>query len=250
MRSSLLDGLAVVAPAVRIIGNGRAGGSFAGALEAVGWDIAEVLGRDHNPSHTAVGVDLVLICTPDAEVAHTAQRISPADAVVAHVAGSLGLSVLAPHLKRAAIHPLISLPDAAIGNERLQNNGWFGIAGDPIAAQLVAALGGQAFEVDDADRAVYHAAACVAANHVVALMGQVERLASTINVPSAAYLDLTAAAIQNVVALGAEAALTGPAARGDDDTIALHVDNLPADERGIYQAMANEARRLAGRDLQ
>jgi predicted short-subunit dehydrogenase-like oxidoreductase (DUF2520 family) len=125
------------------------------------------------------------------------------------------------------------------------DRGWFGIAGHQIAADLVAALGGRSFEVQDKDRPVYHAAACVAANHVVALMGQVERLASTIDIPKAAYVDLAAAALDNVARLGARAALTGPAARGDDATISLHLNHLPTNERAIYEAMVDEARRLA-----
>ena len=93
--------------------------------------------------------------------------------------------------------------------------------------------------------AVYHAAACVAANHVVALMGQVERLAAAIAVPREAYGELTRAAVDNAVSLGAAEALTGPAARGDDATIARHLSHLPADERASYEAMMREARRLA-----
>ena len=43
-------------------------------------------------------------------------------------------------------------------------------------------------------------------------------------------------------------ALTGPVARGDVDTVARHLDALPADERAAYRALAAEALRLSGRD--
>ncbi|MFN3216983.1 MAG: DUF2520 domain-containing protein [Acidimicrobiales bacterium] len=232
-------------PVVRIVGFGRAGGAFAAALASVGWEIAAALGRDDDPAGAGEGVDVVLICTPDAAIASVAAAIDPSDAVVAHVAGSLGLDVLAPHRRRAAAHPLMSLPDAEVGAERLRSGGWFAVAGDAIAQEIVDALGGRALEVADADRAVYHAAACVASNHVVALLGQVERLAAAIGVPAEAYLALTRASVDNVERLGAKAALTGPAARGDDETIARHLDALPTAERALYGALVDEARRLA-----
>src|SRR5690606_29034530 len=129
-------------------------------------------------------VDLVVISTPDAVIAEVAQVIEPrAETVVAHLAGSLGLDVLAPHPRRAAVHPLVALPDAEVGAERLRAGAWFAVAGDPVAAQIVADLGGRSFEVADEHRVSYHAAACIASNHLVALLGQAERVAARANVP-------------------------------------------------------------------
>jgi predicted short-subunit dehydrogenase-like oxidoreductase (DUF2520 family) len=51
--------------------------------------------------------------------------------------------------------------------------------------------------------------------------------------------------VENVDELGPAAALTGPVARGDDETLARHVDALPYDERDAYEALVREARRLA-----
>jgi len=228
---------------VRIIGHGRAGGAFAIALAEVGWSV-DVLDREAPVSDAADGVDLVLITTPDAAIVEVAAAVSPGDAVVAHVAGSLGLDVLAGHPRVAAVHPLISLPDAQIGAERLRSNGWFAIAGDPIAAEVVQALGGRTVAVADEDRAVYHCAASIAAGHVVALLGQVERLAAGIGVPLEAYLDLAQGGLDSVRTLGPAAAVTGPAARDDAATIARHRDAIPADELATYDALFHEVRRL------
>jgi predicted short-subunit dehydrogenase-like oxidoreductase (DUF2520 family) len=204
-----------------------------------------VLGRRDDPTTAAAGVDLVLITTPDAEIASVARSVAPGDAVVAHVAGSMGLEVLDPHDRRAAVHPLNSLPTPDVGAARLRSEGWFAIAGDALVESLVDDLGGRSFTVADEDRVVYHAAACVAANHVVALMGQVERLAAGIGVPVGAYLALTRGSVDSVGVLGAAAALTGPAARGDDETIARHLRALPETEVALYEALVVEARRLA-----
>jgi predicted short-subunit dehydrogenase-like oxidoreductase (DUF2520 family) len=56
------------------------------------------------------------------------------------------------------------------------------------------------------------------------------------------------ASVDNVDALGAADALTGPVARGDADTVARHLATLPPDERAAYRALAAEALRLSGRD--
>src|SRR5205823_4014841 len=82
------------------------------------------------------------------------------------------------------------------------------------------------------------------ANHVVALLGQVERVATTSGVPLDAFLDLVRGAVDNAAALGPAAALTGPVARGDHDTVARHLAALDPSERAAYEAMSAEAQRL------
>jgi predicted short-subunit dehydrogenase-like oxidoreductase (DUF2520 family) len=236
----------VTARRVRIVGPGRAGSSLARALgEAGRWDVLPRLGRGDDLAGAADGADLVVVATPDGEIAGVARAIRPRDGVVvAHLSGAAGLDVLAPHRRRASVHPLVALPNAEIGARRLRG-AWFALAGDPIGRELVEALGGRAFAVDEADRVLYHAAAVIASNHLVALLGQVERLADAVGVPFEAYLDLVSATVDNVRELGPAAALTGPAARGDEATIRRHLEALPDDERDAYRALADAARRLA-----
>lgn len=235
-----------VAPRLRVVGPGRAGRSMASALARAGWQVVGLLGRDSPDAivRACDGADLVLIATPDAAIASVAASITPSDtAVVAHLAGSLGLEVLAGHPRRAAVHPLLALPDPERGAERLVG-AWFAVAGDPLAQRVAADLGGRWFEVADDDRATYHAAAVVASNHLVALMGQVERIAGGIGVPGEAYLRLAAASLQNVAELGPAGALTGPVARGDWATVSRHLAAIDPSERAAYLALAAEARRL------
>lgn len=233
---------------VRIIGAGRAGGSFALALAEVGW-LPELVVRGVPLGAAAHGVDLVLLCVPDASVAEVAAEIEPDDrCVVAHCAGSLTLDALAPHPRRASVHPLVSLPSPTIGAERLRG-AWFGVAGDPLAFEVVSDLEGRVVEPPETLRAGYHAAAVVASNHLVALLGQVERIAASVGVPLDAYLELAVGSLANVDALGPAAALTGPVARGDWDTVRSHVVALAPDEREAYLVMAGAAARLVGREL-
>lgn len=241
-------------PTLRVIGPGRAGRSLAGALEtAEGWRVAEPLGRGDVVTGAAVGVDLLVIATPDASIADVAAMVEPADAVIAHLSGSLGLDVLAPHPAdtRAALHPLVALPNPEVGAERLRSGAWFAVAGHEIATQVVDDLGGRWFTVADEQRAAYHAAACIASNHLVALLGQADRVGAAAGVPLEAYLDLVRATVENVAVLGPADALTGPAARGDWATIERHraaLDALDPTERVAYDAMVDLARRLVDDD--
>ncbi len=235
--------------AVRIVGAGRAGRSLAIALERAGWRIAEMLDLGDDVSGAACDVDVVVMSVPDGVVAEVAAAIEPVAAtLVIHLAGSLTLDVLAPHVRRASLHPLVPLPDPDTGADRLRG-AWMALAGDPAVEELATALGGRPIRVADEHRAAYHAAAAIASNHLVALLGQVERVGAVAGVPLAAYLDLAAAALGDVTRVGPAAALTGPVSRGDWSTVRRHLTALPAEERAAYLALAAAAPRLAGTPL-
>jgi predicted short-subunit dehydrogenase-like oxidoreductase (DUF2520 family) len=226
---------------IRIAGRGRAGGSLAAALEDVGWPVDLVRHEDAS----AAGVELLVLAVPDAAIAPVATEVEPVPTtVVAHLAGSLGLGVLAPHERRAALHPLVALPGAELGKQRLRG-AWFATAGDPLIGEVVDALDGQSFSIADEHRATYHAAASIASNHLVALLAQAERVGASAGVPFEAYLDLVRATVENVAVLGPKAALTGPAARGDTATIQRHLAALAEEERPLYALLAEACRSLA-----
>ena len=229
---------------VRIIGGGRAGKSLGNALIAAGWEDLDYRGRGDDLSTAAAGTDVLVIATPDDVIAAVAESIRPVPTtLVLHLSGALGLDVLAQHSRRAAAHPLVSLPDEELGAERLRS-AWFAIAGDAEVGSLVAALSGRSFPIDESARPLYHAAAVIASNHLVALLGQAERVATLAGVPFEVMLDLARDTVDNVRRLGPAGALTGPAARGDEATIARHLQALPPSERPVYEALVSEARRL------
>lgn len=224
-------------PTIRIIGRGRAGRSLEGALRSAGWAVLPLAGRSDDLAGAASDVDALVLAVPDDAIARVAAAVRPElSAAVVHLAGSLGLEVLAPHPRRAALHPLVALPDPETGARRLRSGITFAVAGDPIATSIAAALGGTTVEVPDAARATYHAAAAVAANHVVGLLGQVERIAGSVGLPLEAFLPLARAAVEDAGRVGPRRALTGPAARGDWQTLARHLESIPEGERAAYRA--------------
>ena len=231
---------------VRIIGPGRAGRAFALAFAAVGVEVKELLGRADDVSSAAVGVDVLLLAVPDQAISAVAAAVRPVrSTVVAHCSGALGLEVLATHERVASLHPLATLPDPIIGAARLRAGGCFAVAGDRRATELVEALGGCSIEIPEQARALYHAAACIASNHLVALLGQVQRVAASAGLPLEAFLPLARGALDDVRLLGPAAALTGPAARGDVATLERHRRALDPAELDGYDAGVALARRLA-----
>jgi predicted short-subunit dehydrogenase-like oxidoreductase (DUF2520 family) len=251
--------------ALALVGPGRAGTTVATALAARGWRVVAVAGSgpEVSPStraaadrlgapivaveDAATDVDLVIVATPDAAIESVAARLAPGvrpDSLIIHLSGARGLDALAALPCRVgALHPLQTLPTVEAGVARLPGS-WCATAGDPQVAALAAQLELRPVEVSDADRAGYHAAACIASNHLVALLAQVERVSP---VPLTALLPLVQASLDNVATLGAAAALTGPVSRGDVETVRAHLEALPADERDTYRALARAAYVLSGR---
>ena len=227
---------------LRVVGPGRAGTALARAVGALpGWTVTAPVRHGDDVSDAAAGVDLLVLATPDDVVAEVAAVVHPVGStVVAHLAGSLTLDALAPHPRRASIHPLRAITDAGTD----LRGAWFAVAGDPIAGELVDALEGQRVTGGDEPRGAYHAAACIASNHLVALLGQVERVAASAGVPLDAYLDLVRQTVDNVAALGPATALTGPVRRGDVATVDAHVAAIAPAERPAYCAMADLAKVL------
>ena len=231
---------------VRIIGAGRAGSSLASALRTRGVDVDGPVSRVMVSSDASEGCDVLILAVPDDAIGEVAAAIAPVTTcVVMHCSGSRSLDVLAPHSNVASLHPLIPMPTEEIGAQRLLDGATFAVSGHERAREIAELLGGRIVEVPDDARARYHAAACIAANHVVALMGQVERIAESLGMSLKDFQSLATAALHDAMSLSPGLALTGPASRGDLATIERHFEALDASERESYQAMARAAARLA-----
>ncbi|MDH3294811.1 MAG: DUF2520 domain-containing protein, partial [Acidimicrobiia bacterium] len=234
-----------------LIGPGRAGRSLLGALEETRWVCRAVYGRGDDVAAAAHGVDAVVLAVPDDAIATVARAIEPrSTAVIIHLSGAKTLEVLDPHLRRASVHPLVSLPDPVTGAARLSDKAAFALSGDPLAWDLVETLGGRWFEVEESSRTLYHATASIAANHLVALCAQVSRLADRLGLTFDLYGELMTATLENVCRVGPADALTGPAARGDIETVLAHLDELLGLDRreaDLYAGWATEAARLGAR---
>ncbi|HEY5266381.1 MAG TPA: DUF2520 domain-containing protein [Acidimicrobiales bacterium] len=227
---------------ITIVGTGKAGSSFATALAGAGHDVRLI----HHDELDSLGQpDLVLLAVPDDSIEAIAEQIPhSAQYVVAHVAGSRGLGELAGHERVGSMHPLAALPSPEVGAERL-HGALFSVAGDELMSDVVSSLKGRAIHLSDEQRVRYHATASVAANHLVALLGHVQVLAESAGLSLEDFLPLAQQALDDVAAMGARGALTGPASRADMATIDAHLDSIPESERSTYVALANAAFVLA-----
>jgi predicted short-subunit dehydrogenase-like oxidoreductase (DUF2520 family) len=103
-------------------------------------------------------------------------------------------------------------------------------------------------EVADRDRAAYHAAASMASNFLITLEAAAERMARTTGVDRELLVPLVRATIENWAALGPQTALTGPLARGDEETVALQraaLEERAPDLLPLFDALADATRSLA-----
>jgi len=227
-----------------IVGDGRLGRATAAGLREAGVTVDGPLGRGARCSDA----DVVLLCVPDGEIATAAAAIAPGR-LVGHCSGATTLEPLAPH-EAFSLHPLMTVPED--GPSTLAGAS-AAIAGATARARAVAQalalrLGLTPFHVADEDRAAYHAAASIASNFLITLEAAAERLAADAGVARAALVPLVRATVENWAAMGAERALTGPIARGDDETVMRQRHALA--ERApellpLYDALVEATRRLA-----
>jgi predicted short-subunit dehydrogenase-like oxidoreductase (DUF2520 family) len=225
---------------VHVVGTGRAGGALAGRLRAAG--LVVTAGRDVAPE-----AELVLIAVPDGQIANVAAGV-PVGPWVAHVSGATSVTALDPHRRRFCLHPLQTLT-LDRGPEQL-DGAWAALtfeteeAGD-VARWLADQLGLRAFELADADKALYHAGAAMASNFLVTLYRTAARLLEASDAPPEALVPLMRRVIENGFQL------TGPIARGDWATVEAHLaaiaDRTP-DVEPVYRALAEATRAVAAGD--
>jgi predicted short-subunit dehydrogenase-like oxidoreductase (DUF2520 family) len=202
---------------VAVIGDGRLGRAIADGLRTAGLIVTGPLGRGAAPR----GVEAVLLCVPDGEIAAAAALIAPG-VPLGHCSGATGLEPLAGH-DSFSLHPLMTVTNASTGTA-------FAGAGAAVAGTspdmlalargLTARLGMRPIEIAPGDRTAYHAAASIASNFLVTLEAAAERLAATVGVGREDLVPLVRASVENWALLGPQRALTGPVARGDEATVA------------------------------
>jgi len=208
--------------------------------------------------------DVWMLSVPDGQIKPVAQALATLGkppALVCHCSGALGSDQLEPLRQLgwqvASAHPLLSFaqPERALAQ----------FAGTPCAlegdasalATLEAAftqIGGRCFALAAKDKLLYHAGAVFATNFLPVLQDLAEQLWQRSGMPDDLAQQMRSAllqnAVNNIVALGPQAALTGPAARGDTALVARQQQAL-ADWNPqvgeVYATLSELATRLARR---
>lgn len=240
--------------AVGVLGTGKVGSALGAALATAGHRVVAASGvsdRSHQWAVERLGVEpvqpeqvmrdaeLVLLTVPDDALPDLVAGLAATGAdlngkILAHTSGAYGLSVLDPAARLGALplalHPVMTFTGRDDDLTKITGAS-FGVTAPeilrPIAEALVIEMGGEPVWIDDADRALYHAALAGAANHMVTLIAESSDLLAGIGVenPGRMLGPLLGAALDNVLRQGITA-LTGPVVRGDAGTVRRHVDAL------------------------
>lgn len=261
-----------------IIGAGRVGCAVGRALIDAGTPVVGATSRSEAGRQRAQGIlgipidedvvlaardaELVIVATPDRAIANVALELAvglPASPPrwFVHMSGCTGLDALAPLARQGhrvcSMHPVQTVTVDASPN--VLDGCVAAVTAGPgernVVRGLATLLGMHPIDLDDEAKALHHAACSIAANYTVVLMGAVRDLARASGADADALLDAYAAlghtAADRAASVGPERALTGPIARGDLDTVALHrdaIDQHAPQHRDLYDTLARSTERL------
>jgi predicted short-subunit dehydrogenase-like oxidoreductase (DUF2520 family) len=251
MTMALLEGIRF-----SVAGPGRVGESLARWAKAAGAELVSVGGRRASSASwrgaprreslrrlDTAEQDLLLVTVSDGAVAETAALLArrPQARVVLHTSGSLDASALDPLRQSGSavgsLHPLKAFP-RPLPDPAEAKGVFFAVDGDPeaqeLAFRLAAAWGGVAAEVPPDARPLYHFAATLAAGGVTTLIAAAAEIAGRLGLPeevARGYVELARGAVAAAgIALQEgrplASAITGPAARGDRETLERHLEAL------------------------
>lgn len=262
-----------------VVGPGRAGLALGYALwQADALDALTFAGRRPEPPSHPVFIQgvaryvfglerpeedttAVVLAVPDGVLPELAAAVAgqgpaPSGCAAYHLSGALTTEVLAPLHARGysvgSLHPLQAIAHPVTGAEHLPGS-YFSVTGEPLAVstarRLLGAMGCRAIAVPEVWRPAYHAACVLASNGIVALLSAAVRLLTELGVEPdearEALLPLARGTLRNLGELGPEGSLTGPVARGDVETVDLHLRSLEPEERRLYAAVTLELLQLA-----
>lgn len=244
-------------PGVTLIGLGNWGTALAHALVRAGIPVQEIVLRRTTPlsrkTAAALGAQLSTwkqarlatavfwLCTPDAQIATAAAMLATRKgaalrgARVFHSSGVRSSAVLQPvaalGASTASAHPLMSFPQRAV--VPLQGVP-FGVEGDVAAVRLarrwIKKMGGGAFRVSTEHKALYHAFGTFSSPLLVAFLtaARATGIAAGLSPQEAdkRMRPIAERSLHNFFAHGPQRSFSGPIARGDVDTIHLHLAAL------------------------
>jgi predicted short-subunit dehydrogenase-like oxidoreductase (DUF2520 family) len=246
---------------IGIVGPGRLGQALGRLLRDLGQPVVAVAGRNLSRTSAAakfIGQNVqavacpdlptlaarILIAVPDDALPSVARELAAAPGHVTealHTCGSRGPEALAFLAERGTscgtLHPLqtVSTPEQGVADIP---GSYFGITGSGAdsdsalawALEICELLRGHPLTIPGEGRPLYHAAAVMASNYMVAMTDAAIILFKAAGVPAdqalPALAPLIRAAVANTLEAGPEQALTGPIERGDEQTVATHLRAL------------------------
>lgn len=263
-----------------IVGTGAVGTTLALSLQAKDYTISAIASRSkaraqqlatHVGAPAAVALSsldpaqaqLIFLCVPDDVLPEIADKLANhtqwAGRIVAHTSGAQTASILLPLQKAGAyamsFHPVQTFVKPS---KNAFSGIYVGIEGDEPAVSegivLAQALDATPLVLQAADKARYHLAASIASNFTVTLVSAACDVLESIGMQRdeavALLRPLVMQTCTNVTTRLPEEVLTGPAARGDKNTLQQHLDALENHQPHLlplYRALLAQTVELAKR---
>jgi predicted short-subunit dehydrogenase-like oxidoreductase (DUF2520 family) len=257
-------------PTICILGLGNWGSSLAHAVTVAELPLREVVVRKRKRlrglpltmwKRAQLDADVLWLCVPDSAIAPVAARIAKLrpnlkGQIVIHSSGALSLeplqAVMAAGAKVAAVHPMMSFPTSFPAHDPVSLKGVpFGVEADEscrrVTQSLVRRLGGRPFVLPPGHKTLYHLAGMMASPLLVSHLVAATEIAARAGFSSAQALQviepITRATVEAFFRRGAAKSFSGPIARGDHDTIRLHLQALEVHPMlaGVYRSLAHYA---------
>jgi len=251
-----------------IIGAGRVGRTLGRRLRELRWKIGAVITRTEPSARRAVrfigagkacagmtrlilASRVILIATSDDEIAGVARELARIGGeelrgkVVLHTSGALDSRPLDSVREFGAavgsMHPLQSFSGVSVPS---MDGRVFTIEGETpavqVARRIARALGGSPVRIAGSKKLLYHAAAAMAAGHVLAVEEAATQLLVSLGMKRSeavrALLPLTRQVLDNFERLGPRTAWTGPLSRGDFQVVRAHSRVLRESSRELAHA--------------
>jgi predicted short-subunit dehydrogenase-like oxidoreductase (DUF2520 family) len=243
---------------LNIIGAGRVGRSLAHLWHKSGvFVVQDVLTRSQASADEAVRfigagravvnmaamrpADVWMLAVPDGQIKSIAENLSnmladivfiASGAIIFHCSGALSSAELQALRDEdspvASAHCILSFSAPTTAISQFAGTPC-ALEGDAAALQALQpafeAIGANCFDIAEKDKILYHAAAVFATNFLPVLQVVAADLWRSSGMPESMIAPLNTSllqnAVQNIAAQGAAKALTGPAARGDVELVAL-----------------------------
>lgn len=203
--------------------------------------------------------DTLFITTPDTVISKVwdcIKEMSVSGKIICHFSGSLSSDVFSGaekvNVKACSVHPMLAFNDKYLSYKNLKN-AFFTVEGDEFAVSamenLLRPLGAEICRIDKGSKALYHTAASVLSNHMIALMDLGYSLLQQCGFSRDEAINSTSRLVEenikNVFDSDCVNALTGPIERCDKQTVEKHLQSLNGNDRLIYTTLAQRLVQLA-----
>ncbi len=256
-------------PGIALIGPGRVGCAISKRLYEAGYPLTSIISRSRGRATEACSyigcattlasdriedastAQIILLATPDDQIQTSALKIQTSTpfakpATLVHFSGLHPAEIMhhpSSPLSLLSLHPLLPFATRQKAYIDLQQCPCALESHEPqtlvLGEQIVSAIGGQSFILEQDKKILYHTAACVASNYLVTLVAAARDLLINCGIESdqalPLLLPLLQASLENVKHLGPEQGLTGPVVRGDLGTVTTHVQALKNDAPELLQ---------------